>query len=62
MDFAREVMISESLIEGRNNPHGLGWLDVNRLEEVMNELHSIGFLKTQMNVGDFTDLSYLESL
>ncbi|MBC2607953.1 ABC transporter substrate-binding protein [Pelagicoccus albus] len=62
MDFAREVMIREKLIEGKENPHGIGWLDVARLDEVMNELYEIGFLKKKIDIEASTDLSFLESL
>lgn len=60
--FAREVMISEKLITGRDNPHGIGWLDVDRLEDVMNQLVDIGFLKAPLDVNEFVTLEYLESL
>lgn len=62
MDFAREIMIKESLITGRNNPHGIGWLDVERLEDVMNQLVEINFLDDYLDVSTFVDMQFLDSI
>jgi NitT/TauT family transport system substrate-binding protein len=60
MRYAREVMIREKIIEGKDNPHGIGYMDMPRLEGVIELLTEINFLTKPMDASSFTTMEYLE--